>query len=59
MNKNYKRHPNRLINKFTQEMENKSLCTKIKTVKSTVDRTNKAFLQKLEERKRRELKLSW
>ena len=57
MQKSYKRHPNRLVEQHTQEIENKSLYTKIRTVKSTVDQTNKVFQQKLEERKKKELKL--
>ncbi len=56
MNKSYKRHPNKLVDQHTQDLENKSLYAKIRTVKSTVNQTNKIFLQKLEERKRRELK---
>ena len=58
MNKEYMRHPNKLINKYAQEMDNKYLYTKLNTVKSTIDQTNKAFMEKLAERKRKELKLS-
>jgi len=56
MKKSYTKHPNKLVNKYTQEYENKALFTKIKTVKSTLNKTNKIFEQKLEERKRREMK---
>ena len=59
MNKNYMRHPNKLINKYTQEMDNKYLYVKLQTVKSAIDQTNKDFVKKLEERRRRELKLPW
>ncbi len=56
MQKSYKRHPNRLVDQYEQDIDTKCLYAKIRTAKSTVDRTNKVFQQKLEERKRRELK---
>ncbi len=40
-------------NKFAQEMEQRALSRRIRGAKSTLDLSNRVFLQKLEERQRR------
>ena len=58
MKKNYMQHPNPIMNKYAREMENKNLWNKLQNVKSTVDSKNKAYIQRLEERRLRELKMA-